>query len=744
MSRGPSVVISSSSPSNYHGSDEHDEEDPLGLLRGTSADIHDGVEMLAGSSSLLRSHTPLREAVGCESGDPREVIDAMLRSSKTIRDQVSSRQARTLNSYKAENKLLYRELSLLPPTYSQYRAVRERVSARRREQNVLKTAGPTASTPICHPLNFHLNGTEAQVFNEDDCPQPEGFGPTMEAPELGNTRALEDEKKRGGDKGTMKGNTGPGPRCGEGGDNTTSHGRPSLEGGGSASMDEEPANEQPSSGWGRRCSTSARAGSASETPTARKTAPPPLQRVETRRGEDVPAALWRSKVRRRQMVFSLLEAARIEEENMLDALMAEYDPRPSRNLPQPTLDRRLRMALSWPEITDEVVAGGNRDAASCRHAVLDQRKTVDQGGRGGGGGGEREHADADIDNGCNGAECAGGNRNQYHGEGEGEKAWSLSRSGRAGGRAAVDCGATGGDEGEGGGEIGGSDQVDDDARGGEARGEAVAGAGSGASATAVAGRGTEEFHPEPSPCRTSASPTCGADASDDDIEDTAVAISASPTKRAATEDGGPARGGVEGGDQTKRLETGQRKDLPGLVGGDKRGLSRLVSDTVSYINPAFPNLEFYRRAAMDRAGYFMPGYKPQGISPGPAAGAYWLERRQSYRVKMSAPPSPGRGSTSTSNAGRRKTSQQRPRRRSPRHDNSQHRPNVTALTLTPSADNDRSRPSAGLRVKHDGKTAGTTARPISATRAATAPAAPRRGPPQGIKEGESSREERGK
>ncbi|CAN0500456.1 unnamed protein product, partial [Ectocarpus sp. 8 AP-2014] len=321
--------------------------------------------------------------------------------------------------------------------------------------------------------------------------------------------------------------------------------------------------------------------------------------------------------------------------------MAEYDPRPSRNLPQHTLDRRLRMSLPWPEVTDEVVAGGNRDAASCRHAVLDQRKTVGQGGQGGGGGGAGAgagggHADADIDNGCNDAECAGGDREQCHGEGEGEGAWSLSRSGGAGGRAAVVGGDIGGDKGEGGGEIGGSDEGNDDARGGEARGEAVAGAGSGASATAAAGRGTEEFHPQPSPCRTSASPTCGADASDDDAKDTAVAISASPTKRAATEDGGPTRGGVEGGDQTKRLETGQRKkptlpdpnqvngsvmadpfnmdhikDLPGLVGGDKRGLSRLVSDTVSYIDPAFPNLEFHRRAAMDRAGYFMPGYKPQ-------------------------------------------------------------------------------------------------------------------------------------
>ncbi|CAM9629699.1 unnamed protein product, partial [Ectocarpus sp. 12 AP-2014] len=117
--------------------------------------------------------------------------------------------ARALDSYKGENKLLYKELSLLPPTYSQYRAVRERGTSRRRQRNVPKTADPTASTPTCHPLNFHLNGTEAQVFNEDDYSQPQGFGPTMEASELvGNTRALEDEEGRGGDNGTMEGKTG--------------------------------------------------------------------------------------------------------------------------------------------------------------------------------------------------------------------------------------------------------------------------------------------------------------------------------------------------------------------------------------------------------------------------------------------------------------------------------------------------------------------------------------------------------
>lgn len=53
------------------------------------------------------------------------------------------------------------------------------------------------------------------------------------------------------------------------------------------------------------------------------------------------------------------------------------------------------------------------------------------------------------------------------------------------------------------------------------------------------------------------------------------------------------------------------QDLPGLTGGSNRGLSALVSEAVTYIDPAFPNLEFHRRAVMDRAGYFMPGYKPR-------------------------------------------------------------------------------------------------------------------------------------
>lgn len=57
------------------------------------------------------------------------------------------------------------------------------------------------------------------------------------------------------------------------------------------------------------------------------------------------------------------------------------------------------------------------------------------------------------------------------------------------------------------------------------------------------------------------------------------------------------------------------QDLPGLVGGHSGDLSLLVSEAVSYTDPAFPNMEFHRRSAMDKAGYFMPGYKLKASSP---------------------------------------------------------------------------------------------------------------------------------
>lgn len=58
-----------------------------------------------------------------------------------------------------------------------------------------------------------------------------------------------------------------------------------------------------------------RVGSAPENFLARSLAPRQSQRIKGP-GEDIPA-LRRSKVRGRQMVFSLLEAARIEEEDMV-------------------------------------------------------------------------------------------------------------------------------------------------------------------------------------------------------------------------------------------------------------------------------------------------------------------------------------------------------------------------------------------------------------------------------------------
>lgn len=84
---------------------DDDEEDPLGLLVR-----NDGVDdkKTGGSSCLCLGppgmmvmssggpETSLRVAAAdcyaCDSGDPLEVIDAVLRSSKAVRDRVSSRQ----------------------------------------------------------------------------------------------------------------------------------------------------------------------------------------------------------------------------------------------------------------------------------------------------------------------------------------------------------------------------------------------------------------------------------------------------------------------------------------------------------------------------------------------------------------------------------------------------------------------------------------------------------------------------
>lgn len=120
--------------------------------------------------------------------------------------------------------------------------------------------------------------------------------------------------------------------------------------------------------------------------------------------------------------------------------------------------------------------------------------------------------------------------------------------------------------------------------------------------------------------------------------------------------------------------------------------------------------------------------KLQVISPGPDAGAYWLERRQSYRVKMGAPPPPS--GTSNDSGGKKN---QRPRRRSPqRASPKQHRPGVTTATATtassmPGEAHDRARRRAPSLTRSSGSsiTANTiTTRPTTTTAKATSRNAP--------------------
>ncbi len=71
-----------------------DEQDPLGILGGAS-DFHDGaLKHAGGSRHHFESPAEIVQGGGdCgENRDPREVIDAILRSSRAIRDRVSSRQ----------------------------------------------------------------------------------------------------------------------------------------------------------------------------------------------------------------------------------------------------------------------------------------------------------------------------------------------------------------------------------------------------------------------------------------------------------------------------------------------------------------------------------------------------------------------------------------------------------------------------------------------------------------------------
>lgn len=69
-----------------------DEQDPLGILGGASG-IQNGALKRADLRHFEYPEEILRGGGGCgENRDPREVIDAILRSSRAIRDRVSSRQ----------------------------------------------------------------------------------------------------------------------------------------------------------------------------------------------------------------------------------------------------------------------------------------------------------------------------------------------------------------------------------------------------------------------------------------------------------------------------------------------------------------------------------------------------------------------------------------------------------------------------------------------------------------------------
>lgn len=57
-----------------------------------------------------------------------------------------------MDAYKVEIRQLDKELALLPPTYRQYLAIREKTVSRRRQRSIA-----AAEASVSHPLNFHLS-----------------------------------------------------------------------------------------------------------------------------------------------------------------------------------------------------------------------------------------------------------------------------------------------------------------------------------------------------------------------------------------------------------------------------------------------------------------------------------------------------------------------------------------------------------------------------------------------------------
>lgn len=104
-----------------------------------------------------------------------------------------------MGSYKAENQQLHKELSLLPPTYAQYRAVREGANSRRRQRTITATDASATPPAVSHPLNFHLHG-RANAHDPPPHVDTSLSGPNGVAPEppekVKGRRGLEDDRER--------------------------------------------------------------------------------------------------------------------------------------------------------------------------------------------------------------------------------------------------------------------------------------------------------------------------------------------------------------------------------------------------------------------------------------------------------------------------------------------------------------------------------------------------------------------
>lgn len=258
----------------------------------------------------------------------------------------------------------------------------------------------------------------------------------------------------------------------------------------------------------------------------------------------------------------------------LDALMAEYDPRPSRSRRECTLDK-LRKALPWPQDAPQVASRGGDEGEL--PGTRDQRRFHGEVGSGNPAGEVEEgrgeagrHEDATSDDGYYADDFAGDRRDNSPKGGwreGGEQLPSHTGDGNenndtnpvvdcagastGGGREVVGCQPFGND-------CGNSDGDTSSAIGkGDARGVTAGGGGVGSTENGVdaADSGAEEAHAG-SPPTPRASPVGG---DDDGGERRAVALTAKAIDEIAAEEdeGRASAAGAEG--STKRPATAQRK-----------------------------------------------------------------------------------------------------------------------------------------------------------------------------------------